>query len=169
MPAIGAAVVQWPPCGWRRGFRSLRLRAQLCFDRGKVFQYWRTKLEQACVDCFAPQISGWNDSDGEPARPGTGLEGWQTRTRRGTLTPSILVRIQVPEPHNLVILPRFVGFRLQLQCFAQEIEQSRDIAPRAGGARSRRAACGVASVTHPSPLRASSGGSMAYWMPSSLI
>ena len=39
--------------------------AQLCFDRGKVFQYWRTKLEQACVDCFAPQISGWNDSDGE--------------------------------------------------------------------------------------------------------
>src|ERR1700726_3696842 len=39
------------PCGWRRGCRSLRLRAQLCFDRGKAFQYWRTKLEQACVDC----------------------------------------------------------------------------------------------------------------------
>jgi hypothetical protein len=54
-----------------------------------VFQYWRTKLEQACVDCFAPQISGWNDSDGEPARPGTGLEGWQTRIRRGTLSVNL--------------------------------------------------------------------------------
>src|ERR1700726_1807345 len=57
-PAIGAEV--------RRGCRSLRLRAQLCFDRGNVFQYWRTKLEEACVGCFAPQVSRWNGSDGEP-------------------------------------------------------------------------------------------------------
>src|SRR5580692_11884445 len=86
---IGAEVVQRLPCGWRRGCRSLRLRAQLCFDRGNVFQYWRTKLEEACVGCFAPQISGWNDSDGEPLalvfaqEHGAGLEAWQTRTRRG--------------------------------------------------------------------------------------
>ena len=39
-----ARVVQRLTCGWRRGCRSLRLRAQLCFDRGKVFQYWRIKL-----------------------------------------------------------------------------------------------------------------------------
>src|SRR5580693_975634 len=77
------------PCGWRRGCRSLRLRAQLCFDRGNVFQYWRTKLEEACVGCFAPQISGWNDSDGEPLalvfaqEHSAGLEAWQSRTRRG--------------------------------------------------------------------------------------
>src|ERR1700730_7871784 len=38
--------------------------------------------------CFAPQISGWNDSDGEPLalvfaqEHGAGLEAWQTRTRR---------------------------------------------------------------------------------------
>ena len=75
--------------GWGRGCRSLRLRAQLCFDRGNVFQYWRTKLEQACAGCFAPQISGWNDSDGEPLarvfaqEHGAGLGAWQTRTRRG--------------------------------------------------------------------------------------
>ena len=31
----------------------------------------------------------------------------------GTLTPLILVRIQVPQPHNLVILLRFVSFRLR--------------------------------------------------------
>jgi hypothetical protein len=67
---------------------SLPLRAQLCFDRGNVFQYWRTKLEEACVGCFASQISGWNDSDGEPLalvfaqEHGAGLEAWQTRTRR---------------------------------------------------------------------------------------
>ena len=63
-PAIGAEVVQRLPCGWRRGCRSLRLRAQLCFDRGKVFQYWRTKL------VFAQEH-------------GARLEAWQTRTRRG--------------------------------------------------------------------------------------
>src|ERR1700730_1408349 len=39
--------------------------------------------------CFAPQISGWNDSVGEPLalvfaqEHGAGLEAWQTRTRRG--------------------------------------------------------------------------------------
>jgi hypothetical protein len=38
--------------------------------------------------CFAPQISGWNDSDGEPLAlvfaqvHDAGLEAWQTRTRR---------------------------------------------------------------------------------------
>jgi hypothetical protein len=52
-------------------------------------QYWRTKLEEACVGCFASQISGWNDSEGEPRalvfaqEHGAGLEAWQTRTRRG--------------------------------------------------------------------------------------
>ena len=84
-PAIGAEVVQRLPCGWRRGCRSLR--AKLCFDRGNVFQYWRTKLEEACVSCFAPQIPAWNDSDGEALalaqEHGAGLEAWQTRTRRG--------------------------------------------------------------------------------------
>jgi hypothetical protein len=55
---------------------------------------------------LAPQISGWNDSDGEPLalvfaqEHGAGLEAWQTRTRR-TLTPLILVRIHVPQP-NLI-------------------------------------------------------------------
>ena len=77
-------------------------------DRGNVFQYWRTKLEEACVGCFAPQISGWNDSDGELAlviaqEHGAGLEASQTRTRRGTLTPLILVRIQVPQPCTSLI------------------------------------------------------------------
>src|ERR1700730_12612260 len=39
--------------------------------------------------CFAPQISGWNDSEGEllalvfAQEHGAGLEAWQTRTRRG--------------------------------------------------------------------------------------
>jgi len=57
-------------------------------------------LEEACAGCFAPQISGWNDSEGEPIalvfaqEHGAGLGAWQTRTRRGTLTPLILVRIQ---------------------------------------------------------------------------
>ena len=87
-PAIGAEVVQRLPCGWRRGCRSLRLRAQLCFDRGNVFQYWRTKLEEACVSCFAPQIPAWNDSDDEALalvfaqEHGAGLEAWQTRSHR---------------------------------------------------------------------------------------
>src|SRR3984893_5836626 len=76
---IGAEVVRRLPCGWRRGCRSLRLRAQLCFDRGNVFQYWRTKL------VFAQEH-------------GAGLEAWQTRTRCETLTPLILVRIHVPQP-----------------------------------------------------------------------
>jgi hypothetical protein len=53
----------------------------LCFDRGNVFQYWRTKL------VFAQEH-------------GAGLAAWQTRTRRGTLTPLFLVRIQVPQPYN---------------------------------------------------------------------
>jgi hypothetical protein len=85
-PAIGAEVVQRLPCGWRRGCRSLR--AKLCFDRGNVFQYWRTKLEEACVSCFAPQIPAWNDSDGEALalvfaqEHGAGLEAWQTRSHR---------------------------------------------------------------------------------------
>ena len=30
-----------------------------------------------------------------------------------TLTPVILVRIQVPQPYNQVILPHFVSFRLR--------------------------------------------------------
>src|SRR5580704_11124450 len=93
-PAIGAEVVQRLPCGWRRGCRSLRLRAQLCFDRGNVFQYWRTKL------VFAQEH-------------GAGLEAWQTRTRCETLTPSILVRIQVPQPYHLLILLCLVSFRLR--------------------------------------------------------
>src|ERR1700680_2152801 len=85
-PAIGAEVVQRLPCGWRRGCRSLR--AQRCFDRGNVFQYWRTKLEEACVSWFAPQIPAWNDSDGEALalvfaqEHGAGLEAWQTRSHR---------------------------------------------------------------------------------------
>jgi len=85
-PAIGAEVVQRLPCGWRRGCRSLR--AKLCFDRGNVFQYWRTKLEEACVSCFAPQIPAWNDSDGEALalvfaqEHAAGLEAWQTRSHR---------------------------------------------------------------------------------------
>jgi hypothetical protein len=85
-PAIGAEVVQRLPCGWRRGCRSLR--AKLCFDRGNVFQYWRTKLEEACVSCFAPQIPAWNDSDDEALalvfaqEHGAGLEAWQTRSHR---------------------------------------------------------------------------------------
>src|ERR1700730_12533049 len=82
--AIGAEVVQRLPCGWRRGCRSFR--AKLCFDRGNVFQYWRTKLEEACVSCFAPQIPAWNDSDGEALalaqEHGAGLEAWQTRSHR---------------------------------------------------------------------------------------
>src|ERR1700675_1446739 len=54
-----------------------------------IAEMWRTKLEEACVGCFAPQISGWNDCDGEPLalvfaqERGAGLEAWQTRTRRG--------------------------------------------------------------------------------------
>src|ERR1700726_435829 len=79
-PAIGAEVVQRLPCGWRRGCRSLR--AKLCFDRGNVFQYWRTKL------VFAQEH-------------GAGLEAWQTRTRCETLTPLILVRIHVPQSRLL--------------------------------------------------------------------
>jgi hypothetical protein len=74
------------PCGWRPGCRSLRLRAQLCFDRGNVFQYWRTNLDDACAGSFAPQISGWNDSDGRSpwySRTVLGLRPWQTRTRPG--------------------------------------------------------------------------------------
>ena len=53
-----------------------------------MFQYWRTKLEEACVSCFAPQIPAWNDSDGEALAPvfaqehGAGLEAWQTRSHR---------------------------------------------------------------------------------------
>jgi hypothetical protein len=82
-PAIGAEVVQRLPCGWRRGCRTLRLSAQLCFDRGNVFQYWRTKL------VFAQEH-------------GAGLEAWQTRTRCETLTPLIMVRIQVPQPGILL-------------------------------------------------------------------
>src|SRR3984893_18565543 len=72
--------------GWRRGCRSLR--AKLCFDRGNVFQYWRTKLEEACVSWFAPQIPAWNDSDGEALalvfaqEHGAGLAAWQTRSHR---------------------------------------------------------------------------------------
>ena len=50
------------------------------------------------------QISGWNDSEGEPLalvfaqEHGAGLEAWRTRTRCETLTPLILVRIHVPQP-----------------------------------------------------------------------
>src|SRR5580692_11523482 len=86
-PAIGAEVVQRLPCGWRRGCRSLR--AKLCFDRGNVFQYWRTKL------VFAQEH-------------GAGLEAWQTRTRCETLTPLILVRIHVRQPIKLI--SRIVSF-----------------------------------------------------------
>jgi hypothetical protein len=42
-------------------YGSMPLRAHLC-----IGEMWRTKLEEACLGCFAPQISGWNDSDGEP-------------------------------------------------------------------------------------------------------
>ena len=61
----------------------------------------------------------WNDSDGEPLalvfaqEHGAGLEAWQTRTRCETLTPLILVRIQVPQPQNLPIPLRFVSFLLR--------------------------------------------------------
>jgi hypothetical protein len=34
-------------------------------------------------------------------------------TRPPTLTPFVLVRIQVPQPYNQVILPHFVSFRLR--------------------------------------------------------
>ena len=67
------------------------LRAQLCFDRGNVFQYWRTKL------VFAQEH-------------GAGLEAWQTRTRRETLTPLILVRIQVPQPGVVLKSLRICSF-----------------------------------------------------------
>jgi len=69
--------------------KSLRLRTPHCFDRGNVFQYWRTKLEEACVGCFAPQISCWNDSDGVPLalvfaqEHGAGLEACRRVARRG--------------------------------------------------------------------------------------
>ena len=76
-PAIGAEVVQ--VTAMRLAPRMPKLRAQLCFDRGNVFQYWRTKL------VFAQEH-------------GAGLEAWQTRTRCETLTPLIMVRIQVPQP-----------------------------------------------------------------------
>src|SRR3984893_10936713 len=46
-PAIGAEVLQRVPCGGSRGWRRSRLRTQLCFDRGNMFQYWRTKLKEA--------------------------------------------------------------------------------------------------------------------------
>jgi hypothetical protein len=67
-PSVAAAYFLVLASAWaarRRGCPSLRLRAQLCFDRGNVFRYWRTKLEEAYAGCFAPQISGWNDSDGQ--------------------------------------------------------------------------------------------------------
>src|ERR1700720_3714078 len=73
-PAISAEVAQSRPCGWRRGCRSLRLRAQLCFDRGNVFQYWRTKL-----------VIAQEHGAGREARGKQELAA-------GTLTPSILVR-----------------------------------------------------------------------------
>src|SRR3984893_6472415 len=102
-PAIGAEVVQRLPCGWRRGCRSLR--AKLCFDRGNVFQYWRTKLEEACVSCFAPQIPAWNHSETVRRSPWYSRRSTVPGLRRGkqdltatTLTPLILVRIQVPQP-----------------------------------------------------------------------
>src|SRR3984893_13091139 len=54
-----------------------------------IAEMWRTKLEEACVGCFAPQISGWNDSDGEPLalvyaqEHGAGLEACRRVARRG--------------------------------------------------------------------------------------
>src|ERR1700730_2314792 len=113
--AIGAEVVQRLPCGWRRGCRSLR--AKLCFDRGNVFQYWRTKLEEACVSCFAPQIPAWNHSETVRRSPWysrrstvPGLRRGKQELAAGTLTPSILVRIQVPQPGSPVsgvLFPRW--------------------------------------------------------------
>jgi HEAT repeat protein len=49
-----------------------------------LFQYWRTELEQACAGCFAPQISGWNDSEVKRARQDlrTLMDFW-----RATLLP----------------------------------------------------------------------------------
>src|ERR1700732_1311079 len=79
---------------WRRSgaATAMRLAPRMpdrpYFDRGNVFQYWRTKLEEACVSCFAPQIPAWNDSDGEALalvfaqEHGAGLEAWQTRSHR---------------------------------------------------------------------------------------
>ena len=69
---------------------SFVLIAEMCFSIGGL--NWRRLA--------SPQISGWNDSDGEPLalvfaqEHGAGLEAWQTRTRRGTSTSLILVRIQ---------------------------------------------------------------------------
>ena len=93
-PAIGAEVVQRLPCGWRRGSRSLRLRTQLCFDRGNVFQYWRTELEEACKTTVTVSRSPWY------SRKSTvpGLRRGRQELAAGTLTPLILVRIQVPQP-----------------------------------------------------------------------
>jgi hypothetical protein len=60
---------------------SFVLIAEMCFSIGGL--NWRRLA--------SPQISGWNDSDGEPLalvfaqEHGAGLEAWQTRTRRGTL------------------------------------------------------------------------------------
>jgi hypothetical protein len=69
--------------------------------RANSIQYWQTKLEEACVGCFAPQISGWNDSDGELAlvfAQEHGAGRGKQELAAGTLTPSILVRIHVPQP-----------------------------------------------------------------------
>ena len=42
-----------------------------------------------------------------------GLRRGKQELAAGTLTPLILVRIQVPQPYNQVILPHFVSFRLR--------------------------------------------------------
>src|ERR1700738_755493 len=65
-----------------------------------IAEMWRTKLEEAYAGCFAPQISGWNDSDGEPLAGARcrGFRRAQTRTRRGDSDSVNLGRIQVPQP-----------------------------------------------------------------------
>src|SRR3984893_10562082 len=43
----------------------------------------------------------------------SGPVGDSSTLEQRTLTPLIMVRIQVPQPYNLVILVRFVSFRLR--------------------------------------------------------
>ena len=66
-PAIGAAVVQMIcHAGLAPRMLGLTVRAlSFRFDRANhVFQYWRTKLEEACVGCFASQCPVGTTVDG---------------------------------------------------------------------------------------------------------
>jgi hypothetical protein len=60
---------------------SFVLIAEKCFSIGG------TKLEQACVGCFARQTAGWSDSDGEPLAPVFAAimkaTGWRQHSVRG--------------------------------------------------------------------------------------